>query len=105
MIKPIDMQVLVKSVDSVSRVAKAQEQNILGQQVNARSELQNEIRQEAVIISETNQTEKRGIEKDENRKEQEKRESNKKKDEDHEEEEKKHKTKEPDKGLFLDLEG
>jgi len=46
MLKPIDMQVIVKNVDQVAKVRKVEEQNLTGQQINAQNNMGKEILKE-----------------------------------------------------------
>ena len=103
MIKPIDMQIIVKNVDEVARVSKTQEQALLGQQMNAQKQLNQELETQMNTIAQTNETEKKGIDKEE-KKEQKKRYLLKKKKEE-KKEKRDHHSKEPFMGNKLDIEG
>lgn len=104
MIKPIDMQIMVKNVDEVAKLNKGQEQSLAGQQLNAQKDLEQETEMQMNTIAETNESEKKGIDKDE-KKEQQKRYLLKKKKEKEEKHKEQHHSNEPFKGNKLDLEG
>lgn len=102
MIKPIDMQGVIKNVDQVARINKIHEQSLAGQQDNAKMQQEKNIKKEMSSVVHTSETEKKLINKD-GKNEREKNEDEKKIEPEEEKHEKKFK--EPDKGNLLDIEG
>lgn len=103
MLKPIDMQVIVKNVDQVAKVRKVEEQTLTGQQINAQNNMGKEIAKENTTVVNTKETEQNNIGKEENKKNRE-RELKKKEEEKKEKEKSEHKAKEPNKGRVIDFE-
>ncbi len=95
MIKPIDMQGVVKNVDHVARINKIHEQSLAGQQDNAKMQQEKNIKKDMNSVVHTSETEKKLINRDGKR------------EHDSDEESEKHdkKSVEPDKGKLLDIEG
>ena len=103
MIKPIDMQVVVKSVDHVAKINKIHEQTLVGQQTNAQNEMSKSIKNHMKTVTHGEHAEGKGVNSDENgNSEYSSREHNKKEKSD---EERHEKAKEPNKGKLIDLEG
>ncbi|MGM0507842.1 MAG: hypothetical protein ACQERZ_01550 [Fusobacteriota bacterium] len=108
MVKPIDMQVIIKSVDQVAKTSKSQDNNPLAQQAHAKEEMAREIQNEMTTIREGSEVEDGIIDnKDEHiRKVKGDEKNNKKKnDEKRKKEKKKRKSKDRDRGKLIDLEG
>ncbi|BDU50134.1 hypothetical protein [Haliovirga abyssi] len=106
MVRPIDLQVIAKSIDEVAKTSRAKEQNLVGQQMNAKNEMAKEIKKDTTIIRESNETEGKIIDNDnkERNKERNKEKNLKDKNERKDKKEKKH-GKDPNKGKFIDMEG
>ncbi len=108
MIKPIDMQVIVKNVDRVIETQKNQSRNLLAQQVNAKKQVEKEVEQNMTIIKEGKKAREKNIEKNKQEKVKVMRKSEKREKKEgngHEEESKKRKAKDRNRGKFIDLEG
>ncbi|OQY10773.1 MAG: hypothetical protein B6I28_00240 [Fusobacteriia bacterium 4572_132] len=108
MIKPIDMQVIVKNVDKVIETQKNQSRNVLAQEVNAKKQLKKEVEQNMTIIKEGEKTNDKGIGK--NKPEEikimrEKKEKNKRDKNKREKKSKKKKSMDRNRGKIIDLEG
>ncbi len=64
MIKPIDMQVVVTSVDHVAKINKVHEQTLLGQQTNAQNEMTKNVRHNMQTVTQGEHSEGKGINSD-----------------------------------------
>ena len=64
MIKPIDMQGVIKNVDHVARINKIHEQSLAGQQDNAKMQQEKNIKKDMNSVVHTSETEKKHINKD-----------------------------------------
>jgi len=104
MIKPIDMQVIVKNIDQVAKARKVDDQNIAAQQANAEANMNKNIKQHTQTVNKSQETEQNAIGKEEKKKNQEESAKEKKKHEEENHEKKRHKAKEPNKGVKLDIE-
>ena len=102
MIKPIDMQGVIKNVDQVARINKIHEQSLAGQQDNAKMQHEKNVKHDMNSVVQTGEAEKNMINKD-GKREKDDREQKKKKSDDVEENQEK-KSVEPDKGKLLDIE-
>lgn len=104
MIRPIDMQIMVKNVDEIAKINKAHEQNLVGQQVNAHHEMNKEIKNENETIMQNRETEKKGIDKNNQGKKNNNMMNKNKKEKNEDEEKEEKRAQEPDKGRRIDLE-
>lgn len=107
MVEPINLQILVTTVDEVAKIKNVQEHSIVGQQLNAGRDEAKEIERKNTTVIESKDIEKKGI----NREEQEKKNNDKryllrerKKRTESEENTAKERPKEPNKGGMLDIE-
>lgn len=105
MVEPINMQVMAGRVDDVAKINKSIEQSLMGQQGNAQKDMAKNVEKEMHTITESQHSEKKTIEKDnEHKNEYQKQVLLKKKKKQEEEKEKKPLVKDPDRGRILDIE-
>ena len=97
MIKPIDMQGVVRNIDHVAKINKVHEQSLAGQQDNAKMQHEKNVKHSMNSVVQATETEKKTINKDGRR---EKDEQNSKNDEEDDEKN----SAEPEKGQHLDIE-
>jgi hypothetical protein len=105
MIKPIDMQGVVKNIDHVARINKIHEQSLAGQQDNAKMQQEKNIKKDMNSVVHTSETEKKLINKDGKREHDSDEEKRRREEDDEESEKHDKKSVEPEKGNFLDIEG
>ena len=61
MIKPIDIQVVIKNIDHVAKINKVHEQALAGQQANAKDEMVKNVRYNMESVVQSNHSEKNSV--------------------------------------------
>lgn len=104
MLKPIDMQIVVKNMDEGGRMARQNSPNLVAAQANAEGAVKNQVQKDLETINESNKSEGRGVEEDE-RKNQERRRRRIEFLKKRRNERREHRSKDPNRGRIVDLEG